>query len=89
MSLCLLHWQAGSLPLAPPGKPFRSIRKVKNELGFPSGSVVKNHLPVQEMQVRSSGWEDPLEEGMATQYNILAWEIPWTEEPGGLRSMGS
>ena len=47
--LSLLHWQAGSLPLAPPGKPFHSIRKVKNELGFPSGSVAKNHLPVQEM----------------------------------------
>ena len=34
------------------------------------------------------GWEDPLEKGMATHYSILAWRIPWTEEPGGLQSMG-
>ena len=42
----------------------------------------------QETQVWSLGWEDPLEEGMATHSNILAWRIPWTEEPGGLQSMG-
>ena len=41
------------------------------------------------MLVRSLGWEDPLEEGMATHSSILAWRIPWTEEPGGLWSMGS
>ena len=41
------------------------------------------------MQVRFLGQEDPLEEGMATHPNILAWRIPWTEEPGGLQSMGS
>ena len=41
------------------------------------------------MQVQSLGWEDPLEEGMATHSRILAWRIPWTEEPGGLQSMGS
>ena len=40
------------------------------------------------MQVQSLGWEDPLEEGMATYYSFLAWKIPWTEEPGGLWSMG-
>ena len=39
--------------------------------------------------VRSLGWEDLLEEGMATHSNILAWRIPWTEEPGGLQPMGS
>ena len=39
------------------------------------------------MQVGSLGWEDPLEKGMATQCSILAWRIPWTEEPGGLRSI--
>ena len=44
---------------------------------------------MQETQVRSLGWEDSLEEGMATHSSILAWEIPWTEEPGGLRSVGS
>ena len=40
------------------------------------------------MRLRSLGWEDPLEEGMATLSSILAWRIPWTEEPGGLLSMG-
>ena len=43
---------------------------------------------MQEMQVGSLDQEDPLEEEMATQSSILAWEIPWTEEPGGLQSMG-
>ena len=48
------------------------------------------HLPtVWETQVRSLGWEDPLEEEMATHSSTLAWRIPWTEEPGGLQSMGS
>ena len=41
-----------------------------------------------ETWVRSMGWEDPLEESMATHSSILAWRIPWTEEPGGLQSMG-
>ena len=41
------------------------------------------------MWVRSLGWEDPLEEGMTTYSSILAWRIPWTEEPGGLQSIGS
>ena len=44
---------------------------------------------MQEMQVRSLGQEDPLEKEMATHSSILAWEIPWTEEPGGLQSMVS
>ena len=43
---------------------------------------------MQEMQVGSLGWEDPLKEEMATHSRILAWEIPWTEEPGWLQSMG-
>ena len=43
---------------------------------------------MQETQVQSLGWGDPLEEGMTTHSRILAWEIPWTEEPGGLQSMG-
>ena len=41
------------------------------------------------MLVRSLGWEDPVEEGMATHSSILAWRIPWTEEPGGRQSIGS
>ena len=54
--------------------------------------VVKNHLPMQEtseMWVQSLGQEDPLEEGMITHFSILAWRIPWTEEPGRLQSIGS
>ena len=55
------------------------------------GSNVKNLPAVQETQetwVQSLGREDPLEEGMATHSSIFAWRIPWTEEPGGLQSMG-
>ena len=43
----------------------------------------------QETQIQSLGWEDPLEEEMATCSSVVAWKIPWTEEPGGLQSMGS
>ena len=50
--------------------------------------LVKNMPAMQEAQVGSLGWEDPLEKGMATHSNILAWRIPWTEEPGGLQSKG-
>ena len=50
--------------------------------------VVKNLPAIQETQVRLLGWEDPLEKGMATHSNILAWRIPWTEEPGGLQATG-
>ena len=51
--------------------------------------TVKNPPAVQETQVSSLGQEDPLEKGMATHSSILAWKIPWTEEPGRLQSMGS
>ena len=59
-------------------------------LSFPGHSVVKN-LPAnaKDLQVWSLGWEDPLEKEMATNSSILVWEIPWTEEPGGLPSKGS
>ena len=50
--------------------------------------MVKNLPAIQEMWVQSLGKEDSLEKGMATHSSILAWRIPWTEEPGGLRSMG-
>ena len=50
---------------------------------------VKNLPAVQETWALSLGWEDPLEKEMATHSSILAWKIPWTEEPGGLQSMGS
>ena len=49
----------------------------------------KNLPAMQETQVQSLGWEDPLEKGMATHSSILAWRIPWTEEPGGVQSMRS
>ena len=51
---------------------------------FPGGSVVKNLPANAETGVRSHGWENPLEKEMPTHSSILAWEIPWTEEPGGL-----
>ena len=51
--------------------------------------MVKNLSAMQEMQVQSLTVEGPLEKGMATHSSILAWEIPWTEEPGRLQSMGS
>ena len=49
---------------------------------------IKNPPAMQEMPVRSLGWEDPLEEEMGAHSSILAWEIPWTEEPSGLQRMG-
>ena len=50
--------------------------------------TIKNLPAMQETRVRSLGWEVPLKKGMATHSNILAWRIPWTEEPGGLQCMG-
>ena len=61
-------------------------------LDFPDDSVGKNPPLMQETQetwVQFLGREDPLEEGMATHSGILAWRIPWTEEPSGLQSVGS
>ena len=67
--------------------------RTTNLRSFPGGSEVKHLLAnagdTGEMQVGSLGQEDPLEEGIATHSSTLAWEIPWTEEPGGLQSMGS
>ena len=59
------------------------------EAAYLVAQMVKNLPAVQEAQVRSLGWEDPLEKEMASHSRILAWGIPWTEEPGGLQSMGS
>ena len=58
-------------------------------VGFLGGSAVKNPPAMQETWVWPLGQEDPLEKEIATHSSILAWEIPWTEEPGGLHSMGS
>ena len=49
--------------------------------------LIKNPLPMQETQVQSLGCEYPLEKGLATHSTILAWKIPWAEEPGGLQSV--
>ena len=51
--------------------------------------MIKNLPAVRETWIQSLSWEDPLDEGMATHSSVLAWRIPWTEEPGGLQSMGS
>ena len=50
--------------------------------------MVKNLPAMQETQIQSLGWEDPLEKELTTPSSILAWKIPWTEEPGRLQSMG-
>ena len=58
-------------------------------MGSLVAQMVKILTAVRETRVLSRGWEDLLEEGMATHSSILAWRIPWIEEPGGLHSMGS
>ena len=58
-------------------------------MGFPVAQMVKNLPAIQETCVQSLGQEDTLERGMATHSSILAWRIPWTEEPGGLQSVES
>ena len=68
------------------GKPGSRAPVVSLDL---PGSMQVFPPAMQETWVRSLGQEDPLEEGMTTHSSILAWRIPWTEEPGGLQSMGS
>ena len=68
---------------------FTIAKAWKQPWGFPGGSVVKNLPAKQETWVQSLGWEDLLEEEMATHSSILILEILWTEEPGGLQFMGS
>ena len=70
-------------------KPQRPVSRFGKLQRFPGGSVIKNPPPMQEMRVRSRGWECPLEKEMATHSGILVWEIPRTEKPGGLQSMRS
>ena len=59
-----------------------------SQVSLVTDSVIKNLPAMQEMQVLSLGWEDPLEKETATHSSILTWEIPWAEEPGGLQSKG-
>ena len=64
-------------------------RQILNHWASVVAQIVKNLLAMQETRVRSLGQEDPLEKGVAPYFSILAWRIPWTEEPGRLQSMGS
>ena len=61
---------------------------MENDLDSLMAQTVKCLPTVQETQVQSLGWEDPLEKGLVTHSSILAWKIPWTEESGRLQSMG-
>ena len=87
-------WKPEILATGLPKKPLPSFLRLNTIplRNFPvvhPGKQIKNLLAVQETQVWSLGWKDPLEKGMATHSSILAWRIRWTEEPGGLRSTGS
>ena len=77
-----------TIPVKLPMAFFTELEQEFLKFGFPCGSAVKNSPAVREMWVQSPGQEDPLEEGMATHSSILPWKVPWTEEPGGLQSMG-
>ena len=66
-----------------------SLKNPLRSLGFPGGSDGKESTCSARDLVQSLGWEDPLEEGMATHSSILAWRIPWMEEFGRLQSTGS
>ena len=73
-------------------KKQKHLKEVISFMGFSGGSVVKNSPTMQEMQVtrvQSLGQQHPLDEAVATHFNILTWEMPRTEEPGGLQSLGS
>ena len=77
--------------------PVLAMTRPGEEIGYPLqhswvflvAQTVKNPFAMLETWVRSLGWEDPLEEGVATHSSIVAWSIPGTEEPGGLQSTGS
>ena len=66
--------------------PFKSYLLSQNEM---VAQLVKNPPAMRETWIRSLGWDDPLEKGIATYSSVLAWRIPWTEEPGRLQFMGS
>ena len=73
-----------------PGSPFwMKFNPIWALCSLPSGSVVEYPPAMQETHIQSLGGEDPLEESMPAHSSILAWRISWTEEPGGLQSIGS
>ena len=82
------NWCVSDSPLSA-SKAQRICLQLEIQTGFPGDSVVKNLPAKQETQIGSLGWKDPLEKEMASHSSVLAWEIPWTEELGGLQSMGS
>ena len=65
------------------------IALVISQSGFAGSTVVENPPAIQEKRVQSLGWDNPLKKEMATNSRIFAWKIPWTEETGGLQSVGS
>ena len=71
------------------GAAVRLLLFLVKMLAFLMTQQLKNPAVMQVLQVRALSWEDPLEEGMATHASILAEKVPWAEEPGGLRFMGS
>ena len=73
-------------PKTPKPYPSPPIQNSRTKIHLDSlvAQMVKNLSAMQDARIRSLGWEDPLEKGMATHSSILAWRIPWTEEPGGL-----
>ena len=86
LSLLFIHWKNQLWYF------LQTVSVFKHYLLFgasPVSQMVKNLTTMQETQVWSPYWEDPLEKGMATHSSILAWRIPWTEESSGLQSMGS
>ena len=70
-----------------PKGPWHNICHISDIMGFPGGSQINNPPAIRETDVQSLLQKDPLEKAMATRFSILAWEIPWPEEPGGLQSM--
>ena len=98
LNLCFpLQWKCRVLTTGPPGKSLTIfwehhlliLVSAKDYIGFPGGSVVKNPSAMRETPVWSQGQEDPPEKEMTTHSSILAWRILWTEEPGGLQTIGS
>ena len=79
-----LNQESGGKPLGQPG-----MTQIKAPMASLVAQIVKRLPAMWETRVRSLGWENPLEKEMATHSSILAWEIPWTEEPGELQPMGS
>ena len=70
------------------GRIQEEVERISSAVGLPRGSVVKKKPAKEETWLHSLGPEDPQEKEMATHSSVLAWETPWTEEPGGLQSMG-